>query len=75
MEDFGHIADFLAASLYVGEPQIFRDFITWTAEVLAARDVPVSALRAGLRLVRDQLIDFPRAMETLSQSLSDLPSS
>jgi methanogenic corrinoid protein MtbC1 len=73
MEDFGHIADFLAASLYVGEPQIFLDFTTWTAGVLTARGVPISALTAGLRLVRDQLIDFPKATATLDRSLETLP--
>ncbi|GIF15954.1 cobalamin B12-binding domain-containing protein [Actinoplanes teichomyceticus] len=72
-EDFGHIADFLAASLYVGEPQIFRDFTAWTASVLTARDVSVTALRVGLRLVRDQLIDFPAAIRTLDLAIADLP--
>ncbi|BCJ40442.1 cobalamin-binding protein [Actinoplanes ianthinogenes] len=75
VEDFGHIADFLAASLYISEPQVFRDFTTWTAGVLTARDVPVAALRAGLRLVRDQLIDFPTATATLDLALADLPAS
>ncbi|WIM93863.1 cobalamin-dependent protein [Actinoplanes oblitus] len=74
-EDFGHIADFLAASLYLTEPHIFQDFTAWTAQVLAARRVPVSALRAGLRLVRDQLIDFPAATATLDLALADLPAS
>ncbi|GIF03167.1 cobalamin B12-binding domain-containing protein [Actinoplanes siamensis] len=73
LEDFGHIADFLAASLYIGEPRIFTDFTTWTAGVLIARQVPASALRIGLRLVRDQLIDFPRATETLDRGLASLP--
>ncbi|AEV86201.1 cobalamin-binding protein [Actinoplanes sp. SE50] len=71
-EDFGHIADFLAASLYIDEPQIFRDFTSWTADVLTARLVPVTALRAGLHIVRDQLIDFPTATKTLDLALADL---
>lgn len=75
MEDFGHIADFLAASLYIDEPQVFLDFTDWTAGVLTSRDVPVSALRAGLSLVRDQLIDFPKATATLNQALKTLPPS
>ncbi|BCY12528.1 B12-binding domain-containing protein [Actinoplanes sp. L3-i22] len=70
MEDFGHIADFLAASLYIDEPQIFLDFTAWTAAVLAARDVPAAALRAGLHLIRGQLIDFPKATATLDQALA-----
>ncbi|GAA4586785.1 methanogenic corrinoid protein MtbC1 [Actinoplanes octamycinicus] len=75
LEDFGHIADFLAASLYINEPQVFRDFTTWTAGVLTARKVPVAALRTGLRLVRDQLIDFPTAIATLDLAIADLPQS
>ncbi|WP_436530013.1 cobalamin B12-binding domain-containing protein [Actinoplanes sp. HUAS TT8] len=74
MEDFGHIADFLAASLYIDEPQVFRDFTAWTASVLTSRSVPVSALKAGLRLIRDQLIDFPKATTTLDEALTDLTS-
>ncbi|WP_328476949.1 cobalamin-dependent protein [Actinoplanes sp. NBC_00393] len=69
-EDLGHIADFLAAALYVGEEQIFTDFIEWTESVLAVRGVPPAALRAGLRLVRDQLIDFPAAIAMLDTALA-----
>ncbi|MEV6350362.1 cobalamin-dependent protein [Actinoplanes sp. NPDC051851] len=71
-EDFGHIADFLAAALYVGEPSIFLDFTEWTAGVLTARAVPVSALRAGLRVIRDQLIDFPTATAILDAAQAHL---
>jgi methanogenic corrinoid protein MtbC1 len=68
-EDLGHIADFLAAALYVGEEQIFTDF-EWTEGVLAVRGVPEAALRAGLRLIRDQLIDFPAAIAMLDAALA-----
>jgi methanogenic corrinoid protein MtbC1 len=73
IDDFGHIADFLAASLYIREPQVFCEFVQWTGGVLVARDVPISALRVGLRLVRDQLIDFPAATHTLDLALAELP--
>jgi methanogenic corrinoid protein MtbC1 len=69
-EDLGHIADFLAAALYIGEEQIFTDFIEWTESVLAVRGVPPAALRAGLRLIRDQLIDFPAAIAMLDTALA-----
>ena len=68
-DDFGHIADFLAAALYVGEQQIFTDFTTWTATVLESRGVPPTALRAGLRLIRDQLVDFPTATAMLDAAI------
>ncbi|KUL29943.1 cobalamin B12-binding domain-containing protein [Actinoplanes awajinensis] len=71
-EDFGHLADFLAASLYIGEPQVFLDFTHWTAAVLTARQVPISAFRGGLHLIRDQLVDFPTATSTLDQALANL---
>lgn len=69
-EDMGHIVDFLAAALYVGESQIFTDFVDWTRGVLAARGVPPAALRAGLFLVRDQLRDYPAALAMIDSGLA-----
>ncbi|MFI5935518.1 cobalamin-dependent protein [Actinoplanes sp. NPDC051494] len=65
-EDMGHIIDFLAAALYVGDPSVFTDFITWTRDVLTARGVPPIALETGLGLIRDQLRDYPRAAAMLA---------
>ncbi|WP_229074107.1 B12-binding domain-containing protein [Actinoplanes sp. DH11] len=72
-EDLGHIADFLAAALYLDEPEIFTDFVGWTADVLISRGVPQGALRIGLRLVRDQLVDFPAAITTIDRAVAALP--
>ncbi|BEL02295.1 cobalamin-dependent protein [Actinoplanes sichuanensis] len=72
-EDMGHIADFLAAALYVDEPAIFHDFVTWTNTVLSSRGVPATALRTGLTLIQDQLVDFPAATRMLSTALNSLP--
>jgi methanogenic corrinoid protein MtbC1 len=72
-EDMGHIADFLAAALYVGEPTIFTDFTRWTSYVLESRGVPPTALRIGLDLIRDQLVDFPNATAMLDTALGALP--
>jgi methanogenic corrinoid protein MtbC1 len=72
-EDLGHIADFLAAALYVGEPAIFQDFVTWTTTVLTSRGVPATALRTGLTLIHDQLVDFPAATTMLNAALDSLP--
>jgi hypothetical protein len=71
-EDLGHVVDFLAAALYVGDDRIFTDFVEWTAAVLRARGVPAPAFAVGLRLVRDQLHDFPTARACLDAGLSRL---
>jgi methanogenic corrinoid protein MtbC1 len=71
-EDLAHIVDFLAAALYAGEEQILIGFVDWTAGVLAARDVPPAALTAGLRVVRDQLLDHPQASSLLAAGLGRL---
>lgn len=69
-EDFGHIVDFLAAALYVGDERLFTDFTDWTAGVLDARGVPAPAFAAGLRLVREQLRDYPSASRILDAGLA-----
>ncbi|MGV9557765.1 cobalamin B12-binding domain-containing protein [Streptomyces sp. NPDC003522] len=60
-EDLAHIVDFLTAALYVDAPEIFTDFLTWTADLLTARGVPARSLVPGLDLLEEQLRDFPRA--------------
>ncbi|WP_320782826.1 B12-binding domain-containing protein [Streptomyces sp. CRN 30] len=64
-EDLAHIVDFLGTALYVDDADLFTDFITWTAEILEARRVPVRSLLIGLELLTDQLHDFPRATALL----------
>ncbi|GLZ01528.1 cobalamin-dependent protein [Actinoplanes sp. NBRC 103695] len=71
-EDTGHIIDFLAAALYVGDDRLFTDFIDWTNAVLTARDVPTQALAAGLRAIRDQLHDWPSSLRMLDAGLARL---
>jgi methanogenic corrinoid protein MtbC1 len=71
-EDLGHVVDFLAAGLYVGDERVFTDFVGWTAAVLQARGVPARALAVGLRLIRDQLHDYPTALAHLDAGLSRL---
>ncbi|MER6631201.1 cobalamin-dependent protein [Streptomyces sp. NPDC000987] len=64
-EDIAHILDHLAVALYVDDPDAFRRFLTWTADILAARDVPARSLDPALELLSRQLRDFPRARRTL----------
>ncbi|MEU4310899.1 MULTISPECIES: cobalamin B12-binding domain-containing protein [Streptomyces] len=60
-EDIAHIVDFLTAALYVDDPDLFTGFLTWTADILTARNVPARSLLPALDLLDDQLRDFPRA--------------
>jgi methanogenic corrinoid protein MtbC1 len=69
-EDMGHIVDFLAAALYVADDRLFIDFVKWTAAVLQARHVPGEALAVGLRLIREQLRDYPTATDYLDAGLA-----
>jgi methanogenic corrinoid protein MtbC1 len=71
-EDLGHVVDFLAAALYVSDERIFTDFVQWTGEVLEARKVPPLALRAGLKMIRAQLRDYPAATAVLESGLDSV---
>jgi methanogenic corrinoid protein MtbC1 len=64
-EDIAHIVDFLATALYVDHDGLFTNFITWTADILEARDVPAASLRPALDLLSEQLTDFPRSQRLL----------
>jgi len=72
VEDLGHVADFLAAALYVADAEVFTAFVGWTARVLAARQVPPVALQIGLTLVRDQLRDYPSATAIIDAGVAEI---
>jgi methanogenic corrinoid protein MtbC1 len=76
LEDIAHIVDFLAVALYTDDDELFTGFISWTAQILTAREVPPASLRPALRLLRDELVDFPRAarMLTAAEHLLQSPS-
>jgi methanogenic corrinoid protein MtbC1 len=63
--DIAHIVDFLATALYVDDDELFTGFMTWTADVLGARGVPVDSLLPTLELLGAQLQDFPRTQRLL----------
>ncbi|MEU5217049.1 cobalamin B12-binding domain-containing protein [Streptomyces sp. NPDC020807] len=65
-EDIAHVVDFLGASLYADDPELFTGFVTWTAGVLRARGVPGGALAAALDLLAEAQRDFPRARAHLA---------
>ncbi len=64
-EDLGHIVDFLATTLYLGDEDLFTGFLTWTADILTARGVPARSLPPALTILARELKDFPRATRVL----------
>ncbi|MFF3565371.1 B12-binding domain-containing protein [Streptomyces sp. NPDC002574] len=71
-EDLAHIAEFLATALYLGDEDIFTEFITWTAKILQARGVPAQSLPPALNIFARELKDFPRATRTLQRGVGAL---
>ncbi len=59
VEDIAHIVEFLATALYVDDDDLFRGFITWTADILDARNVPVISLSPALDILATRLRTFP----------------
>ncbi|WP_053708518.1 cobalamin B12-binding domain-containing protein [Streptomyces sp. NRRL B-3648] len=72
-EDLAHIVDFLAAALYVDDPEVFTAFLTWTADILEARHVPARSLLLGLDILAEQLREFPRALGLLREGSAAVP--
>ncbi|MFI9810396.1 B12-binding domain-containing protein [Streptomyces sp. NPDC052301] len=74
-EDLAHIVDFLATALYVDDPDLFTTFLTWTADILQARNVPAHSLLVGLDILAGQLRDFPRSLNLLQEGAAALDQS
>ncbi|MDX3315408.1 cobalamin B12-binding domain-containing protein [Streptomyces sp. ME03-5684b] len=64
-EDLAHMVEFLATALYVDDEELFTRFLTWTAQILEARDVSARSLPPALKLLARELQDFPRAVRIL----------
>lgn len=71
-EDVAHVVEFLATALYVGDPELFTGFLTWTAGILTARGVPAVSLLPALDLLEAELRDFPRATDLLRTARTEL---
>ncbi|NKZ04287.1 cobalamin B12-binding domain-containing protein [Actinomadura latina] len=67
-EDISHIVEFFSTALYLDDPGLFTAFMTWTVDILAARDVPAHVLLPALDLLVEQLADYPRATDLLSRA-------
>ncbi|MEB3966223.1 cobalamin-dependent protein [Streptomyces kunmingensis] len=66
VEDIEFIVSYLATAVYVDDPPLFHRFVTWTAGILAARDVPPRCLLPALDSLLSQLKDFPRVVGILT---------
>jgi methanogenic corrinoid protein MtbC1 len=73
IEDLAHIVDFLTTALYVDDDDLFTGFITWTADILAARDVPAASLIPALESLAGQLPEFPRTQRLLKAAHAAFP--
>ncbi|MEU8173164.1 cobalamin-dependent protein [Microbispora hainanensis] len=69
-EDLGHIADCLIAAMYVHDAALFTDFVTWTCQVTAVRNVPVESVVLGLRVLHDLLTDCPDTRVVLDEGVA-----
>jgi methanogenic corrinoid protein MtbC1 len=71
-EDLGHILDAAAAAALTSDPRLLADFLAWVGEVLRARDVPTSALTAGLHaLCTVSPTDAPALRQALGTAVPD----
>ncbi|NJP67485.1 cobalamin B12-binding domain-containing protein [Streptomyces spiramenti] len=66
-EDVAHIVDYLTTALYVDDVRLFTTFISWTGDILTAREVPAHTLGLTFDALGAQLKDFPRARALLDQ--------
>ncbi|OIJ68099.1 cobalamin B12-binding domain-containing protein [Streptomyces mangrovisoli] len=71
-EDLAHIVDFLATALYLDDAELFTTFLTWTADILQARNVPAHSMVTGLDILAGQLRDFPRTVGLLHAGVDAL---
>lgn len=70
VEDLGQLLDFLAASVFVGDPRVFTGYLDSAVPLLTARGVPaVRGLTLTLRSLVRPLRDSPRALAHLSEGL------
>lgn len=71
-EDLVHIVEFLATALYLDDADLFRRFLTWTADILTVRGVPAHSLTAALAVLGAQLRDFPRSVDLIRRGTAAL---
>ena len=70
-EDLAHIVDYAATAALTADPRVFTDFLEWLVGVLAARGVPVGAVRLGLTALRAVSGGCPAVSDILRSCSSD----
>jgi methanogenic corrinoid protein MtbC1 len=65
-EDLNHLANFLAAALYVDDEELFSDFIEWMTTVLTARQVPAHGVDLIVEHWQESLDDRKRTARMLA---------
>jgi methanogenic corrinoid protein MtbC1 len=74
LEDLTYICQFLAAAHLVNDEAVFTDFVAWLQSVLGARDVPPTALGAGLAVITPIVSGMhPSTRATLEAALARVP--
>ena len=63
VEDMRHTIRFLAPGVALDEPSLFREYVDWLAELLAARGIPVSEVVRSLELLRQVVVERVPAPE------------
>ncbi|MGW5663237.1 cobalamin B12-binding domain-containing protein [Streptomyces sp. NPDC003758] len=61
LEELGRLPDVLAAAIYVDDPRVLTDYLSFGAAFLHARGVPTAALGLALGALSGPLGDLPRA--------------
>ena len=72
-EDLGYLVEFLAASLYVDDMELYTGFVSWMDGILECRSVPRPALTAGLEVTAEAVEAVlgaqPRAARTVQAAI------
>ncbi|MEO3797506.1 cobalamin B12-binding domain-containing protein [Nonomuraea sp. B10E15] len=67
-EDIARIVDYLRASLYVDDPELFSSFLRWMAGIHTARGIPAQVVASAVDVLAGLLTGFPRALATLARA-------
>jgi methanogenic corrinoid protein MtbC1 len=71
-DDLCQAVDFLAAAVYLSDPEVFGGYLGWLADLLDARGTGTDAARAVLAEFHAGLHDFPFAQECLRRGATQL---
>ncbi|MEO3806335.1 cobalamin-dependent protein [Nonomuraea sp. B1E8] len=67
-EDVAYIVDYLRASLYVEDPELFSSFLEWMTGIHTARGIPARVVLAAVDVLAGLLTGLPHALATLARA-------